>query len=313
MSLAAICLAGVAAPAWAPVAPGDEFVPLAGAPSGRVRVVAAFAYWCETWRPQSRIIQNSRRRLGAFPVDWLAVSIDGARSQVDPRPAWAKVILEDSTSWARRQGVDRVPTTLVVDQDNLIRWVGWGISQENDLVEAVKQAVAGPPRGGSIYLTFDDFPLGRSDALLDALKRAQAPATFFVVGEKAARQPELIHRAGKQGHALAVHGWTHSQASPGAARARDWLGRQTGRAPRWVRTPGSSLVRGFDGQVWPGRVVDPSDFLRPGEGEIRRRVLSRLAPGAVIQLHAGVEQTLAVLPDLVARARKLGYTLEPLP
>jgi peptidoglycan/xylan/chitin deacetylase (PgdA/CDA1 family) len=246
-------------------------------------------------------------------VDWVAVCIDGARRQVDPQPSWAKVILEDSTSWARQQGVDRIPTTLVVDEKNLVRWVGWGISQENDLVEAVKRAVAGPPSGGPLYLTFDDFPLGRSGALLDVLRQLRVPATFFVVGEKAAREPELLTRAGKEGHALAVHGWTHSTSSPEASRARAWIGKKTGQAPRWLRTPGSTAVRSFDGSVWPGRMVDPSDFLRPGEGEIRRRVLSRLAPGAVIQLHAGVEQTIAVLPDLVSRARRLGFTFEALP
>ena len=61
-----------------------------------------------------------------------------------------------------------------------------------------------------LALTFDDGPDPRgTPAVLDALARARARATFFVLGERAAAHPELIERTLAEGHAVEVHGHGH--------------------------------------------------------------------------------------------------------
>jgi polysaccharide deacetylase family protein (PEP-CTERM system associated) len=47
--------------------------------------------------------------------------------------------------------------------------------------------------------------------LLDLFARAQARATFFVLGEVARREPHLVRRIAAAGHEIACHGWDHDQ------------------------------------------------------------------------------------------------------
>lgn len=68
-------------------------------------------------------------------------------------------------------------------------------------------------REGILYLTFDDGPSAEdTPALLDLLARFQVPATFFVVGEFARDNPQLIHRMREEGHQVAFHSARHHSA-----------------------------------------------------------------------------------------------------
>lgn len=61
-----------------------------------------------------------------------------------------------------------------------------------------------------VALTFDDGPSPSSTPILLALlARYQLTATFFVVGEKAARHPDLIADILTQGHSIGNHSWQH--------------------------------------------------------------------------------------------------------
>ena len=61
-----------------------------------------------------------------------------------------------------------------------------------------------------VSLTFDDGPHPKfTPQLLEILERHQARATFFVVGEAAHRQPELLHQLALAGHCIGNHTWDH--------------------------------------------------------------------------------------------------------
>lgn len=61
-----------------------------------------------------------------------------------------------------------------------------------------------------IYITIDDGPTTRvTNAVLDVLEEFNVPATFFVIGEKAARRPQDLRRIIREGHSLANHTWKH--------------------------------------------------------------------------------------------------------
>ena len=65
-----------------------------------------------------------------------------------------------------------------------------------------------------IYLTFDaGFENGNTPAILDALKKHQAPATFFVVGNYLETAPDLVKRMVAEGHTVANHTFHHPDMS----------------------------------------------------------------------------------------------------
>jgi chitooligosaccharide deacetylase len=84
------------------------------------------------------------------------------------------------------------------------------LSPQGELLRDVY--VRGCPAVPTVALTFDDGPNGRcTEAVLDALREVEAPATFFVLGRNvvAARSDALLARMVREGHTIGVHSETH--------------------------------------------------------------------------------------------------------
>jgi peptidoglycan-N-acetylglucosamine deacetylase len=61
-----------------------------------------------------------------------------------------------------------------------------------------------------IALTFDDGPNPDcTPHLLDVLARHEIRATFFLIGQYAAAQPEIVRRTHAAGHLIGNHTWSH--------------------------------------------------------------------------------------------------------
>lgn len=60
-----------------------------------------------------------------------------------------------------------------------------------------------------IYLTFDDGPTHNTPAILDALKKYNAKATFFVLNSRITENPDLLKRIIAEGHSVGLHGSSH--------------------------------------------------------------------------------------------------------
>jgi peptidoglycan/xylan/chitin deacetylase (PgdA/CDA1 family) len=166
------------------------------------------------------------------------------------------------------------------------------------------------PEGGSIYLTFDDFPAERSnDQLLDQLRRLGVKATFFCICSKLTRFEEVTHRAISEGHELEIHGWEHDRSGNISASIAEL--KQFGYSPSFSRPPGTSDISTLTGERLAIRNIDPYDYKRPSKEEILRRALYGIRPGKnVIQLHAGVQVTVDALPALVSSLKARGYRFE---
>jgi peptidoglycan/xylan/chitin deacetylase (PgdA/CDA1 family) len=152
-----------------------------------------------------------------------------------------------------------------------------------------------------VALTFDDGPHDEgTPAILSILSRANARATFFVIGEQVERRPQLLERIVAEGHLVGLHGYRHRmqmRLTPGQVRAdlergAEAIARVTGELPRWHRPPygvyspaGLSAVRaaGMRPLLWSRWGKDWRKFTTPQR--IARRVLGELAPGDVILLH----------------------------
>lgn len=157
---------------------------------------------------------------------------------------------------------------------------------------------------GRIAFTFDDGPDPISTPrVLDLLRRHDARATFFIVGCRAVRYPELVRQIVAEGHAVGSHTYHHAHTfhvrSPRHMRAEILRGALaiaaiTGSSPRLFRPPQGlrtpqlrDALASIDDIVcvtWTERGLDA---MGRAADRIVRRVERALAPGAIITLHDG--------------------------
>lgn len=179
-----------------------------------------------------------------------------------------------------------------------------------------------------VALTFDDGPSPlphRTPALLDALKAANAPSTFFVVGLRAEKAPELLQRMDAEGHEVANHSYSHPNLTyldtvaleRELARTSVIIREATGKRPRFYRPPGGNFntavvsaaeAMGMAGAYW---TVDGVKFEnRPFTSQqLTRFILKNVRPGAILLLHNAPENTVAAVPEIVRALRAKGYRL----
>ncbi len=77
-------------------------------------------------------------------------------------------------------------------------------------------------REREVVLTFDDGPLRRHTLMvLNALAAHCTQATFFMVGQMALSDPEMVRQVARAGHTIAIHTWSHRNLrASGAAVAQ---------------------------------------------------------------------------------------------
>jgi len=280
---------------------------------GRKTVITVWAYWCETWRPQDARMQEVVRGMHGSPVDFLAVSIDGRWTDLASPPAWAKLLTDRGGEWSKKLKIDRVPYTIYVDEKGVIRWAKDGVIRSADLLQAIRTPARA--EGGTIYLTFDDFPSGKKEdhELLDLLRAEEIKASFFCIGDNLRKFPEIARRAVREGHRLEVHGNRHT-GTPEPEKCGELLESLKLGKPDWQRLPGQSTVTRLGGGAnFEGATINPYDYRRPGQTELLRRILNSLKPGSVLQLHVGVDETIAILPEVFRHAAKSDLGFGPIP
>ncbi|WP_409347071.1 polysaccharide deacetylase family protein [Paenibacillus sp. MBLB4367] len=180
-----------------------------------------------------------------------------------------------------------------------------------------------------IALTFDDGPdAEQTPKILDILKRYDAKATFFVVGKRVDRFPDIVRRELAEGHELANHTYSHPyfQGKVSAERlqkeiktTQDAIWKATGATPRLFRPPGGyysqSMVNatkelGYLIVLWSWH-QDTVDWNRPGVGKIVNKVLNNARSGDIVLFHDFVEgrtQTVEALERIMPELQKRGYT-----
>src|SRR5437016_9189556 len=64
--------------------------------------------------------------------------------------------------------------------------------------------------GPYVAMTFDDGPSAKlTPKLLDLLAAHHIKATFFLIGQNVAENPEIVAREEREGHEIANHSWSH--------------------------------------------------------------------------------------------------------
>lgn len=175
-----------------------------------------------------------------------------------------------------------------------------------------------------VALTFDDGPDADSTPrVLDLLKRYDVRATFFVVGEQARQNPELIHRMVAEGHTVAGHSyyhlpqstlWSSQRYTEELFRCNDVVARLTGLRMRLYRPPfgvtNPPIARAVKnlGLIPVGWSVRSLDTMTKDTDRVVDRVMRGLRGGDVILLHDRLENSEELLEKLLTALRTQHYT-----
>jgi peptidoglycan/xylan/chitin deacetylase (PgdA/CDA1 family) len=179
-----------------------------------------------------------------------------------------------------------------------------------------------------VSLTFDDGPHPIHTAKIsEILKNHDARATFFMTGQRAEKNPEIVQKVIADGHEIGNHSYSHVNYSHLDTEAQLYdfhkadkvITEITGYAPVLFRPPGgylsTSMVEqckseGIKIAYWTYK-QDSKDWRNGVKGDyIADFILQRVEPGQIIILHDGCsnsDETTLALTKLLPRLTAIGY------
>ena len=183
-----------------------------------------------------------------------------------------------------------------------------------------------------IYLTFDaGYENGNTAPILDALKKHQVPATFFVVGTYLENNTDLILRMTEEGHTVGNHTYHHkdmSQISSKEAFAEEVQSVEelykeiTGEEmTKYYRPPQGKYSEsnlqmakdmGYKTFFWSLAYVDWYENQQPSKEDAFDKLLSRIHPGAIVLLHSTSSTNAQILDELLTKWEEMGYSFKSL-
>lgn len=209
--------------------------------------------------------------------------------------------------------------------------VGWLVASPRTQV-FVRTVYRASPETKTVAFTFDDGPDPMwTPRVLDLLAQHGAKGTFFVVGERALKHPELVERIAREGHevgchtnthAFTFHFWTASHMARDITRAQATLEKLVGRPSRMFRPPQGIRVPQLHSALervasrprcvtWTARGFDS----RPTTAKhIEDNLMPAVAAGSILTLHDGTgfgggtdrAPTLTALGNLLDVAKSRG-------
>ncbi len=183
-----------------------------------------------------------------------------------------------------------------------------------------------------IYLTFDcGYENGNTEPILDALKKHDVQATFFVVGHFLETAPDLVKRMTQEGHTVGNHTYHHldmqtisdeetfrKEMDDVADLFREITGEEL--SPYYRPPQGKCNVNnlkmaqklGYHTIFWSLAYVDWNQDDQPSHDEALSKLTTRIHPGAVVLLHNTSSTNGEILDELLTKWEEMGYTFRPL-
>ena len=183
-----------------------------------------------------------------------------------------------------------------------------------------------------LYLTFDcGYENGNTGAILDALKKHNAPATFFVVGHFLETAPELVKRMVEEGHTVGNHTYHHPDMSKLSDEA-SFRKEVEGVSEKYKEITGTDMAMyyrppqgkystenlqmakdlGFSTFFWSLAYVDWNVDKQPSREDAMKKLTSRVHPGAIVLLHNTSKTNGEILDELLTKWEEMGYTFREL-
>lgn len=179
-----------------------------------------------------------------------------------------------------------------------------------------------------IYLTFDcGYENGNTEPILDALKKHNVSATFFVVGHYLESAPELVKRMVEDGHTVGNHTYHHPDMSAisdqaafrkemddVAALFQEITGQELAgyyRPPQGkysIQNLQMAKDLGYSTFFWSLAYVDWNQDSQPSHEEAFEKLTSRIHPGAIVLLHSTSKTNGEILDELLTKWEEMGYT-----
>lgn len=173
-----------------------------------------------------------------------------------------------------------------------------------------------------IALTFDDGPATHSIAVLNALKKHGATATFFCIGSRIEKFPEICRRMAAEGHTIGNHSFSHAHVFPFFSRKRvqkeiertnELIQGITGKPNRLFRPPFgvtnptiAAAVQQMD-QLVIGWNLRSFDTVSKDPEGLAKRIVEKIKPGTVLLLHDNRPDTAAILDSILQYTARHGY------
>lgn len=183
-----------------------------------------------------------------------------------------------------------------------------------------------------IYLTFDcGYENGNTPLILDALKKHNAPGTFFVVGHFLETAPDLVKRMIDEGHTVGNHTYHHpdmakisdevrfkKELDDTAAKFKEVTGKDMAmyyRPPQGKYNLNNLEMAnkfGYKTFFWSLAYADWNQNSQPSKSTAMSKLTERIHPGAVVLLHNTSKTNGEVIDELLTEWEQMGYTFKPL-
>ncbi|WP_156324355.1 polysaccharide deacetylase family protein [Bacillus sp. FJAT-27251] len=217
-----------------------------------------------------------------------------------------------------------------------LEWGADGLIQSETYVtlpEPTQVIRHGKPQSKEIVLSFDDGPdPAYTPQILDILNEHQIKGTFFILGENALQNRDLIKRMHEEGHEIGSHTFTHPDITAITPIRLKMEVNATQRLFQEITGHSMTLFRPtYDADtmlateseqsaIWQaqemgytmvGQSIDSSDWKGLSSKEIVDEILFQLPEGNVILFHdAGGDRssTVEALPMVIKELKQQGYT-----
>ena len=175
-----------------------------------------------------------------------------------------------------------------------------------------------------IALTFDDGPGPYTDRLLKILADNDAKATFFLIGNKVAANPDGAKRIADAGMEIGSHTWEHPNMTtipvddiPAQfSRASDAIEQATGTRPKLVRTAGGLVDDNVLAEARKQGLADinwdviPFDWANDANTAATRYMLmTQIKPNSVVLFHDVYSSTVDLVYQFIPVLKANGYHL----
>lgn len=181
-----------------------------------------------------------------------------------------------------------------------------------------------PTMKKELYITFDDGPTpGITEQTLDLLDDYQAKATFFLIGDKASRYPELVEEIKSRGHETGNHTHHHLKGWGTAdevyfkdiERANSLLETKLFRPPygKISRSQIAELSETYHIIMWTVLSADFDNSITPEK--CAQNVIENADKGSIIIFHdseKAKERMLYALPETLNHFSQRGYQFNTL-